>query len=171
MAVTGSVTFTTGGPVASGMSQLLKQADDIRRRVESVDRVMPLGERLAELDDVESATIARSYTPPRVVVGLYGSRISDEVADALDAYDASIIPDTVSATSNGENLMFDVAVPPLFEIAGAREMRAYGEYSTSLTFPREALELSGFDVGSEVDVRATDGAILLVESTAATADE
>lgn len=146
------------------MSSRLKQADDIRRRVEAEGRYKALADALDEFDVVEHVDKRYRFIPSRVSVSLHAERIPDDVASVIEAYDATIVPDTVTFDAQEGRLGFHAEVPPRFVVSGSREMRQYGDYSTSLTFPREALDVSGFDVGTHLDIYAADGAVLLIEA-------
>lgn len=152
---------------------LTKQADEIRRTVETEGRYVALADALKEFDDVISVDKRWRFVPSRVAVSLSTPWIDDDLASVIDAYDAEIVPETLAMvnTSNGDALQFMLEVPPKFVVSGTRKMREYGEYSTSLTFPRESLELAGFDVGTQVDIHAVDGGILLTESDTPEGDE
>ena len=151
------------------MGSTLKQADDIRRRVETESRYEALAEALDELDEVHFTDRRWRFVPSRVDVSLTTKFIPDEIASVIEAYDATIVPDTMRYDQHGLRCM--VEVPAHFSITGSREMRSYGEYSTSITFPREALDMSGFDVGTHLDIYAVDGAVLLIEGEAPPEDD
>jgi hypothetical protein len=144
------------------MAHLASQADAIRRRVESADRLDALAERLNELGSVASVDRDPEHTPPAVVVTLRRPSVTEAVASALDAYDAVVDPASVFADGGGVG--FRVTTPAQFEATGDREIRKDGRYSTRITFPRPTVDISGFDVGDSVSLYATEGAVLLVNS-------
>jgi len=123
-------------------------------------RVEDLVHALHTLEQVTDATAAWDRTPTRVEVDLDVANVPATVDDLIAEYDARIHDPEVNADGG---LSFTLTTPERFRPAGVRDMREYGTSSVSITFPREALDLSGLDADRTVDVRAREGAILLVE--------
>lgn len=123
-------------------------------------RYADLAEALRDLDDVDAVAVEHERLPPRLLVTLATANVTPAVEDRLSDFAAVVEPGSVEVTGTG-TLRFAVTTPEGFKPAGTRDARRYGESSVSLTFTRESLELSGFEVGDSLDVKARAGAILL----------
>jgi len=136
-------------------------ADDEQEQ-NNTGRYEALADALHELvgGDVNAVSVDEVRSPPRVTVSLNTANMTPAVLDRLDEFDAAVVPESVEVNAEG-CLSFDLVTPEGFKPAGTREARRYGESSVSFTFTRESLELSGFEVGENLDVKARDGAILL----------
>lgn len=135
-------------------------AEDRANKQSAADRHDELAERLEPLETVRQVSVHDERTPTRVRLVLDVANMPNAVSDLLERFGAQIVPESVEVQSDGV-LAFDLTTPEGFLPAGVRDARAYGESSVSITFTRESLDLSGFDVGDSLEVRAREGAVLL----------
>ena len=135
------------------------EANDALDRVDD-DRIYELKARLEDLADVAVVSNLDHRTPARLRVELEAANVTPPVEDLIEEYRADICPDSI-AVSASNGLEFEVTTPEGFKPAGSRETREYGPSSVSITLTREALETSGFDESTPVNVYGRDGAILL----------
>jgi len=95
----------------------------------------------------------------RLDVSLTCADIHEGIAEVLDDYDVSIIPESVGVEANG-TLSFALDVPSRFEHITERDVRPFGD-STSITLPPEALAVASLADGDPVSVEATTDAVLI----------
>ena len=137
----------------------MNAADEAARERPNADRIEDLAGELAALDDVSEVNRQGERTPERLAVVLDVANVTAPVEDLLDDYNAEVEPDSLAVTAEG-TLSFDVTTPEGFKSAGQRPVRSHGT-SLVVTLTREALDLSGFDEGDDMDLDARNGAILI----------
>lgn len=108
---------------------------------------------------VDSVELDQTRIPHRLGLTLTGSSITPGLRDLIDVTSTRIEYADCS-TADGALYVELVTEEPL-RPAGRRKLRQHGPSSIVLTLPPEALELSGFEGGDEIQLRARDDEIHL----------
>ncbi len=87
------------------------------------------------------------------------ANVPEDLARTVESYGARIVPESVEVTADG-TLAFSLSLPSGFERVTDRDVRPFGD-STAFTVPPDALRIAGLGEGDSVDVRATEGAVLM----------
>lgn len=118
--------------------------------------VQNLQRALAAHPHVEMAEVDTTRVPARVELTLSSSGITPGVSDILDKHNARI----EYAEGDEDGLALELRIEDTLRDAGTNRLRNHGS-SVVITFPREALELSGFESGDELSIDARDGEVRL----------
>lgn len=118
---------------------------------------------LAAHPDVDMAEIDTSRFPERLCVTIKSPDIPDGVHDVLEEYEGTITNAAASTASDGVVpwLIIELTAEVPFRDAGTRDISTWGKTSPAITIPREAMDVSGFEVGTKLELDGRDGELRL----------